>query len=171
MKARGVLAVALGVLLSMGAAEPASAGSLDWSRVPVTAASVKVIEVVDAIPGNKWNVRAAVKWMDVGVGSRMKVVSRKCSATAYRCIRIQDGGVAGPIGRSRGAVITIDTQRAARDYGRYYSKGKNRTWLLAHEIGHQLGLRHSAGANVMNEAVNRYAMRLTAGQRAHLRGV
>lgn len=171
MKAWGVPAVALGVLLSMGAAGPASAGSLDWSRVPATATSVKVIEVVDAIPGDKWNVRAAVKWMDVRVGSRMKVVSRKCSATAYRCIRIQDGEVSGPIGRSRQTTITIDTQRAARDYGRYYGKSKNRTWLLVHEIGHQLGLRHSAGANVMNEAVNRYAMRLTTGQRAHLRRV
>jgi len=136
-------------------------------------AQTRVIEVVDAIPDGAWNVRAAVRWMGKRTASRMRVVSRKCSATAYRCIRIQDGEVPGPIGRSRQTTITIDTQRAARKYARWYGagKGKNRTWLLVHELGHQLGLRHSAGANVMNEAVNRYRMTLTAGQRAHLRRV
>lgn len=160
---RTLLVVALVVCLAGSAPSPAIA-------------QTRVIEVVDAIPDGAWNVRAAVRWMGKRTASRMRVVSRKCSATAYRCIRIQDGEVSGPIGRSRQTTITIDTQRAAREYGRWYGAGrkgtaKNRTWLLVHELGHQLGLRHSTGANVMNEAVNRYRMTMTAGQRAHLRRV
>lgn len=173
MRAGVLLAGMVGVLLSMGGAAPAAAGSLDWNVS--TSGARHVIEVVDAIPGNRWDVRAAVKWLGKRTGSRLAVVARKCSATAARCIRVQDGEVSGPVGLSRGTTVTIDTERAARKYGRWYGKGasagKNRTWLLVHELGHQLGLRHSGGRNIMNEAVNRYEMRLTSGQRAHLRRV
>ena len=168
----------VGVLLLAGiGAGGRPSRSLDWSmKLVAVSAPARTIEIVDAVAPGHWDVEAAARWLGKRTGSRLKVVSRKCSATAYRCIRVQDGDVRGPVGLSRGTTVTIDTVRAARDYPRWYGKGragaaKNRTWLLVHELGHQFGLQHSSGANVMNEAVNRYSMRLTASQRAHLRRV
>jgi hypothetical protein len=66
-------------------------------------------------------------------------------------------------------VITIDTAKAKRPrYRGWYGSERNRTWLLVHELGHQFGLAHSTGRNVMNEKVTGYRMQLTIGQRRAL---
>lgn len=172
-----VVSVAAGVLLAVsGMSVPAGSGVggdrrgvLDWDFAAAAASKARVIEVVDAIPGNRWKVAKAVRWLDAYTASRARVV-KKCTGTAFRCIRVQEGPVSGPIGRSRGTVVTIDTERAeSRAFKRWYGEDRHRTWLLVHELGHQFGLGHSTGGNVMNPAVNRYRMKLTSRQRAHLR--
>lgn len=178
--------LALGFLIGMGAA-PARA-----SATPVTAtdassllggikkagpppASKRVIEVVDRIKPRAWRVGAAVNWLDRYTASDMRMVSR-CSGKAYRCITVKSGRVgawkSGPVGWSQGSTITIDTGKAMNSrYKRWYRYDSRRTWLLAHELGHQFGLGHvgKSSRTLMNPYVNRGKMVLTKGQRAHLR--
>jgi hypothetical protein len=165
-----------GILLAAGGAAPASAGPVSeagWDFPPK--AEDRVIEVIDRIPDRRWNVAGAVKLIDKRTASRMKMV-KSCSATAYRCITVRAGRVGqkstGPVGWSRGSTITIDTVKARNTrYGKYYRVASARTWLLAHELGHQFGLAHSSGRNLMNPSVRVRSTALTAKQRAHLRKV
>lgn len=159
-------AVTLGILLI-----PAPAAAWDFTTPKPPAAKDRVIEVVDKVAPKRWNVRKAVNWLDRYTASDMRVVKR-CSGKAYRCITLRSGKVRqGPVGWSQGSKITIDDRKAMKTYGRYYRAAGNRHWLLVHEIAHQFGLEHRAGRNVMNPAVNRAALKLTTGQRAHLRKV
>lgn len=132
--------------------------------------SQRVIEVVDKIKPTAWRVGAAVKWLDKYTASNMRLVS-KCSGTAHRCITVKQGKVSGsPVGWSSGSTVTIDVNKAkTKKFHKWYKYDKHRTWLLVHELGHQFGLRHTTGSNVMNPYVNRYKMTTTASQRAHLR--
>jgi hypothetical protein len=140
--------------------------TIDWGKAKTTPPNRRVIEVVDKIKPTAWRVGAAVKWLDRYTASDMRLVAR-CSGKAYRCVTVRQGKVDGPVGWSDGATITVDTGKAARlDWYRLDSR---RTWLLIHELGHQHGLGHSDGANLMNRYVNRYKLTLTSGQRAALR--
>lgn len=142
--------------------------SIDWGTPRVTSPSKRVIEVVDKISPKAWRVSAAVNWLDRYTASDMRLV-KKCSGKAYRCITVRAGKVNGPVGWSQDSTVTIDTGKAkGGKYNRWYRYDKNRTWLLAHELGHQFGLDHSGSRNVMNEYVNRYTMTITSGQRRHL---
>lgn len=143
--------------------------SIDWGAPKVTPPNRRVIEVVDKIKPSSWRVGAAVKWLDRYTASDMRLVSR-CTGKAYRCVTVRQGRVNGPVGWSQGATITIDTGKAnSRKFRSWYRLDKNRTWLIAHELGHQHGLAHSGSGNLMSEHVNRYKMTLTSGQRATLR--
>jgi hypothetical protein len=140
--------------------------TIDWSKAGPPPPSKRVIEVVDKIGPKSWRVSTAVNWLDKYTASDMRMVSR-CSGKAYRCITVRTGKAKAP-GWSQGSTITIDLKRTAK-LSRYYRYDKNRTWLLIHELGHQHGLGHSSGRNLMNDKVNRYKLTLTASQRAHLR--
>lgn len=72
------LAMPLGAVMSLVLVLGGSGGVLDWEYVPVAAetgagagfipvrppAHERVIEVVDAIPGAKWNAGVAAAWLD-----------------------------------------------------------------------------------------------------------
>lgn len=150
----------------------AEVAPIKWPVAPtVTAPKNRVIEVVDKIKPTAWRVSAAVTWLDRYTASDMRLVSR-CSGRAYRCITVKAGKVTGSaaVGRSSGSTITIDTGKAStKRYREWYRYDRNRTTLLVHELGHQHGLAHSTGRNVMNPTVSRWRLVLTAGQRATLR--
>ena len=173
-----VLAVAA-VLSAVICGTPAPAAAavplagIDWSTPTTTPPNKRVIEVVDKISPTAWRVSAAVTWLDRYTASDMRMVSR-CSGKAYRCITVRQGYVgkrtSGPVGWSSGSTITIDTAKAAsKKYRGWYRYDSRRTWLLIHELGHQHGLGHSSGRNVMNPYVTRYKLVLTSSQKAHLR--
>lgn len=147
-----------------------AAFSIDWGKATTTSPSKRVIEVVDKIKPSAWRVGAAVTWLDRYTASDMRLVAR-CSGKTYKCVTVRQGKVKGsPVGYSKGSTITIDTGKANNSkYRAWFGKDKHRTWLLVHELGHQHGLKHSTGRNVMNEYVNRYKLVLTSGQRATLR--
>lgn len=155
-------------------AVPAKAASFgDGYTVP--APRERVIEVVDAVKPSRWDVAGAAQWLDRYTASDMRVVKR-CSGKAWRCITVKTGAVKGAnVGWSSGSTITIDDAKAKRKTYRGCFTGQKRaavrTWLLAHELAHQFGLHHSARAdNLMSPYCNRHGMRLTAAQRAHLKG-
>lgn len=153
-------------------AEPAQAAAVKAIPVPtvtVKPLSARKIEVVDAIAPAIWDVKAAVKWLDTYTGSTMKVVT-KCSGKADRCVTIKSGTVKqAAIAWSSGSTITVDLVKAKRAaYWKYYKKAAHRKWLLVHELGHQFGLGHSAGRDIMNAAPNRYRMIFTVDQKRHL---
>jgi hypothetical protein len=137
---------------------------------PVPKPAARVIEVVDAISPTAWRVSAAVNWLDTYTASDMRMVSR-CSGKAYRCVTVRAGRVSGSsVGWSSGYTITIDTAKAnSGSYRQYYAKDSYRTWLLAHELGHQFGLGHTSARNLMNSVVTKGNLSLTSAQRAHLR--
>jgi hypothetical protein len=145
-------------------------GNSDWAR---SAAAGRVIEVVDAVPGSRWDVRAAVNWLDRYTGSDMRIVAR-CSAGTYRCVTVRRGKVSGDaVGWSRGGgasyTLTIDTAKAGRaQYGGQYNRAGVRTWLIAHELGHTFGLKHTAKRNLMNPYTGQGKLALTSGQKKHL---
>lgn len=128
-------------------------------------ASERIIEVVDRISPAAWKVGTAVAWVDRRTASRAKMV-KSCSGKAYRCIVVRAGKVpGGNVGWSQGSTITIDTATAKRrGYG-----AKARHWLLSHELGHQYGLSHRTGINLMNPNAGHWSMKLTSAQRAHLK--
>lgn len=157
------VAVVLGLL-----GVPAPAAAWDFAVPKPPAAKDRVIEVVNKLPA-RWQVKQGVTWLDRYTASRMKLV-KSCSGKAYDCITLRAGkvrqsAVAWSSGRG---TITVDLAKAKR-YGQYYGKAKHRKWLVVHELAHEFGLEHRGGANVMNPAVNRYAMKWTGGQRKHLR--
>lgn len=158
-------------LLKGSAPEPTAPTTTTTSLKAIswgTPADKRVIEVVDKVKPGAWKVGKAVNWLDRYTASDMRLV-KKCSGKAYRCITIRSGLVTKKqVGWSQGSTITIDTGKAMRKYGAFYRADRNRTWLITHELGHQFGLEHGAGRNVMNAAVNRYKMTLTSGQRAAL---
>jgi hypothetical protein len=160
----------LGTPAPVQAAPVPTVMSIDWGKPTTPVPSKRVIEVVDRIAPAAWRVSAAVTWLDRYTASDMRLV-KKCSGRAYKCVTVRQGKVKGsPVGYSQGSTITVDTGKAASGkYRAWFGKDKHRTWLLVHELGHQHALGHSAGANVMNEYVNRYRMILTSGQRATLR--
>lgn len=162
------LAAVLALLVAPAPAQAASPITIDWPTT--TAPKDRVIEVVDKIKPTAWRVKTAVAWLDKYTASDMRVVS-KCSGKAYRCITVKQGKVKGsPVGWSQGSTITIDTGKAASaKYKRWYRYDKARTWLLAHELGHQHGLGHGSGRHLMNPYVDRYKMTLTAGQKKALK--
>ena len=144
---------------------------LGWS-IPLTPTVVpprrRIIEVVDRTgTGPSWLVGAAVDSVDRYTASDMRMV-RKCSGKAYRCIVVRLGKVNGPIGWSHGCTITIDAHKALTRYRSYYYRAGNRGWLVAHELGHQFGLGHHGGHNLMNTDVRQKAMTVTSAQRKHL---
>jgi hypothetical protein len=163
-----LLAVAA-VMLALAGAGPAKAATpVEWPVFGPPPANKRVIEVVDKVPG-AWKIGAAVTWLDRYTASDMRLVSR-CSGKAYRCVTVKTGKVKGaPVGWSQGSTITIDTGKASGSMRRYYRFERNRTWLLIHELGHQHGLGHSTGRNVMNQYVNRYKLVLSTGQRSALK--
>lgn len=167
-----VVLAATTVLATCGEPVRAEVAPVNWPVTPtVTAPRDRVIEVVDRIAPAAWRVSAAVNWLDRYTASDMRMVSR-CSGRAYRCITVKAGKVTGSaaVGRSSGNTITIDTGKAkTKRYARWYRYDRHRTTLLVHELGHQFGLGHSTGRNVMNPYVNRWRLVLTAGQRATLR--
>lgn len=155
------------------AAAPVPLAGIDWSKAQPPAPNKRVIEVVDKIAPSSWRVSTAVNWLDRYTASDMRLVSR-CSGKAYRCITIRQGRVgawrSGAVGWSKGSTITIDTGKARNStYNRWYKYDSRRTWLLIHELGHQHGLGHSSGRNLMNPYVTRYKLVLTSSQKAHLR--
>jgi len=170
-----LLAVSAGVLTSPppapAAPQPATltVAGLGWS-IPLTPKAVparqRVIEVVDRA-GSAWLVGAAVDSVDRYTASDMRVV-KKCTGRAYRCVTVKLGKVNGPIGWSHGSTITIDAHKAMTRYRSYYYRAGNRGWLVAHELGHQFGLGHHGGHNLMNPDVRQKAMVLTTAQRKHL---
>jgi hypothetical protein len=144
-------------------------GGIDWSTAAPTPPSKRVIEVVDKIGPSAWHVSAAVNWLDKYTASDMRMVSR-CSGKAYRCITFRTGRNASSPGWSQGNTVTIDLKRTGA-LSRYYRYDSRRTWLLAHELGHQFGLGH-VGKNsrtLMNPYVNKGKLALTSGQRSHLK--
>lgn len=170
-----LLAVSASVLTSPSPApaapQPATltVAGLGWS-IPlapkVTPPHKRTIEVVDRA-GSAWLVGAAVDSVDRYTASDMRVV-KKCSGRAYRCIVVRLGKVNGPIGWSHGSTITIDAHKAMTRYRSYYYRAGNRGWLVAHELGHQFGLGHHGGHNLMNPDVRQKAMTVTSAQRKHL---
>lgn len=170
-----LLAVSAGVLTSPAPAPAANptpelvVAGLGWS-IPltpkVTPPRKRVIEVVDRA-GSAWLVGAAVDSVDRYTASDMRVV-KKCTGRAYRCVTVKLGKVNGPIGWSHGSTITIDAHKAMTRYRSYYYRAGNRGWLVAHELGHQFGLGHHGGHNLMNPDVRQKAMVLTTAQRKHL---
>lgn len=144
-------------------------GGIDWSTAAPTPPSKRVIEVVDKIGPSAWHVSAAVNWLDRYTASDMRMVSR-CSGKAYRCITVRTGRNANSPGWSQGNTVTIDLKRTGA-LSRYYRYDSRRTWLLAHELGHQFGLGHvgKSSQTLMNPYVNRGKLVLTSGQRAHLK--
>lgn len=112
----------------------------------------KVVEVVNKLPA-RWNVRKAVGFVDKYTTSRVRFV-KKCSASAWRCVRIQNGVIkTSHTGWYRNGVITIDVAKADRlGYGR---SSKFRNYLVAHEFGHARGLPHSHGRNTMHPKAKR----------------
>lgn len=163
------LAMAAGLLLAPSPAQAAAPLTISWGAPAQTPANKRVIEVVDKVAPSNWHVGAAVNWLDRYTVSDMRLVSR-CSGRAYRCITIRGGKVSGAnVGWSSGSTITIDTSKAAsRKYRGWYRHDSTRKWLLIHELGHQFGLGHSTGRNLMNPYVNRYKLVLTKGQKSHL---
>ena len=172
------LVAGLSAAPSPAAAAPTTtpvAFAIDWSKAGPPPPSKRVIEVVDRISPRAWRVSAAVNWLDRYTASDMRMVSR-CSGKAYRCVTVRSGRVgawkSGPVGWSQGSTITIDTGKAMNSrYKRWYRYDSRRTWLLAHELGHQFALGH-VGKNsrtLMNPYVNKGKLVLTSGQRAHLR--
>lgn len=170
-----LLAVTAGVLTSPApapAANPAPelvVAGLGWS-IPLTPTVTpprrRIIEVVDRA-GSAWLVGAAVDSVDRYTASDMRLV-RKCTGRAYRCVTVRLGKVNGPIGWSHGSTITIDAHKAMTRYRSYYYRAGNRGWLVAHELGHQFGLGHHGGHNLMNPDVRQKAMTVTSAQRKHL---
>lgn len=169
--------IGAGLILSAAllvAPAPAVTAAGDWTSIGPPAASERVIEVVDRIGPKSWKIAAAVRRLDGYTGSRMRVV-KACSTgqrKAHRCITIRTGKVKGAnVGWSKGSTITIDVRKAATaKYRGWYGKAAVRHWLLVHELGHQFGLKHSTGLNVMSPYVNRHRMTFTNSQRAHLKG-
>jgi hypothetical protein len=142
--------------------------TIDWSKAGPPPPSKRVIEVVDKISPKSWRVSAAVNWLDKYTASDMRMVAR-CSGKAYRCITVRTGTNKTSPGWSSGSTITIDLKRTGK-LSRYYRYDKYRTWLLAHELGHQFGLGHSkTRGNLMDQYVGRGSLKLTTSQRTHLR--
>jgi len=139
-----------------------------WPTTPtVTPVSRRTIEVVDKIGPSKWHVSAAAEWLDRYTASNMKTV-RKCSGKAWRCITIRGGKLGGnALDMSYGGrnLIVIDTAKVDR---RGYRSDASRKKIMAHELGHQFGLGHSSGRNLMSTSLPRVTLKLTGGQRAHL---
>lgn len=173
LAALATLALAVCGVPAPAAAATSPLAGIDWSAAQPPAPNKRVIEVVDKISPRAWRVSTAVNWLDRHTASDMRLV-RKCSGKAYRCITVRQGRVgkktSGPVGWSKGSTITIDTSKAAsKKYRGWYRYDSRRTWLLIHELGHQHGLGHSGGRNLMNPYVTRYKLVLTSSQKAHLR--
>lgn len=157
------IAVVIAIVIATTAVPVPAAG---WEGSETLAPGKRVIEIVDKMPG-RWSVERAVAWLDRYTGSDMRVVKR-CSGKAYRCVTVKPSTAKSVVGWSQGSTILVNVKRAESKWKRYYRYDRNRTWLLVHELGHQHGLGHSSGKNVMNDKVNRYAMTATAGQRRAL---
>lgn len=152
------------------ASAPVRAGITDWTWTTPSPPppSKRVIEVVDKIGPSSWRVSTAVNWLDKYTASDMRMVAR-CSGKAYRCITVRTGTNKTSPGWSSGSTITIDLKRTGK-LSRYYRYDKYRTWLLAHELGHQFGLGHGkTRGNLMDQYVGRGSLKLTTSQRTHLR--
>lgn len=152
---------------------------------PAEAAPEHIIHIRKAGMPSDWPVVSAAGWLDVYTGkSRFKLVSA-CPAQRD-CVTIRAGKVSGKSVGWTGATtrhevrafdgsvttwatttITIDTAKAKR---LRYSKA-DRKWLLAHELGHTLGLKHqSKRVSFMYPYVPRPPMKLTTAERKYLAG-
>lgn len=172
MAAGGVLAGFAFVLFNAEPVQPreaapvTAAGGITFTPT-TTPPRDRVIEVVDRIGPAAWKVGEAAGWLDSWTASRMKVV-KACSGKAYRCVTFRAGKLpkraGAAVGWSQGSTITIDTTLAKR---RGYTAA-DRRWLLAHELGHQFGLKHAGGKHLMNPYEGRGALKLTSGQKKTL---
>lgn len=156
--------------LGGGTAVVLPAGNSDWAFQPVTTSpKQRVIEVVDRVPPASWKVGKAVNWLDRYTASDMRLVAR-CSGKAYRCVTVRQGKVKGPsIGWAKGSTITLDIAKSKRgEYHGYYGSDRVRTWLIAHELAHTFGLKHSSGYNLMNPHTGQGGLNLTTTQKQYL---
>jgi hypothetical protein len=149
-------------------AAPVAAFSISWGTTTpkTTPASKRRIEVVDQLKPSKWRVSQAAEWVDRYTASNMVTVSR-CSGRAWKCVYVRGGKLPGNwLAVTRGNVITVDYGKVDR---RGYRSNYSRERILAHEIVHTFGYKHSSGRNLMATSLGRTRLYLTSGQRAYLR--
>jgi hypothetical protein len=145
-----------------------SVTSISWGSVTpkTTPASKRRIEVVDQLKPTKWRVSQAAEWVDRYTASNMVTVSR-CSGRAWKCVYVRGGRLGSNwLAVTRGNVITVDTAKVDR---RGYRSNYSRERILAHEIVHTFGYKHSSGRNLMATTLGRTTLYLTSSQRAFLR--
>jgi hypothetical protein len=167
-----IVALTLALLVSVDCLKGGPAEMVPKTSAVVTAsttpANLRVIEVVDQLKPAKWHVSQAVEWLDRYTSSNMKTVS-KCSGRAWKCVVIRAGRLPGNVlaqATCPGGWVKIDTAKVDR---RGYFSNLSREKILAHELFHTFGYRHSAGRNLMSTSLPRSTLWLTAAQRAYLR--
>ena len=136
-----------------------------WPKPTVTPVSKRRIEVVDQLRPAKWKVSQAAEWLDRYTASNMVTVSR-CSGRAWKCVIVRGGKLPGSyLGVTEGNRITIDTAKVDR-HG--YRSNLSREEILAHELGHTFGYKHSgSGHNLMRPKMSQIRLYLTPSQRRY----
>lgn len=106
--------------------------AINWNAAPQS----RTVYLVENVNG-KWDesLRSAIRYVDGNTGRTTIRIVRHCK-TGSKCIRVGFGRVTGHAGwtscRNRVCAIKVDK--------RYAYRGR----LLAHELGHAYGLKHSS---------------------------
>lgn len=171
-------------LALVASAPPADAAALK-PQVPAKAVAWdgRVVEVVNKLPGS-WGkaVVAGVDWVDLYTGSDMRFV-QACSGSAIRCITIVNERIAPrpdgsrPTGLKTGYTTVIDIWRIENEEpfkGDFDEATK--TYLIAHETGHQRWLEGHPADSDCSTVMNRFyrcngrvpPLAFNAAQQTHL---